>query len=142
MKTVLMSVLTFLAISTAGACVVAGEPAPPPAEPIIDVNAPLTTVALADGRNILADSQNLTIYIFDVDTTSESTCYDACEKAWPPVLLADGQQLGANMGVTIRKDGSQQLTHNGRPVYYFVGDSAPGDINGDGLGNVWHIVAL
>ena len=49
-------------------------------------------------------------------------------------------ELGANLGVTTRKDGSQQLTHKGKPIYLFAGDGAPGDINGDGLGGVWHIV--
>jgi predicted lipoprotein with Yx(FWY)xxD motif len=25
-------------------------------------------------------------------------------------------------------------------VYYFGGDAAPGDVNGQGIGDVWHVV--
>lgn len=29
---------------------------------------------------------------------------------------------------------------NGKPLYYFVGDRAPGDVEGDGLDGAWHAV--
>jgi hypothetical protein len=29
---------------------------------------------------------------------------------------------------------------NGKPLYYFAGDRGPGDVEGDGLGGVWHAV--
>lgn len=102
---------------------------------------PLTTVDLADGTKILADSNGMTVYIFDVDVDSESKCYDACEKAWPPVIAPAGFVASEGVGITIRKDGTEQLTLNGAPIYYYVGDGAKGDINGDGLGGVWHIIA-
>jgi predicted lipoprotein with Yx(FWY)xxD motif len=101
---------------------------------------PLSTVDLADGTKILADANGMTVYIFDVDEGSESKCYDACEKAWPPVLAPEGFVANEEVGITVRKDGVQQLTHDGKPIYYYVGDGAKGDINGDGLGGVWHII--
>jgi predicted lipoprotein with Yx(FWY)xxD motif len=102
---------------------------------------PLPTIALPDGRNILTNIDGLTVYIFDVDNGSTSNCYDACAKAWPPVLATPDFIPAAPIGTTIRKDGSLQLTFNGMPIYLFAGDGAPGETNGDGLGGVWHIVA-
>ncbi|MBY0385559.1 hypothetical protein K2X05_10415 [bacterium] len=105
----------------------------------VDEDAPLKVTKLSDGREILT-KDGMTVYIFDNDQGSVSSCYDACAKAWPPVLAVAGEVLGESMGVTTRKDGSQQLTYDGLPIYFFAGDGAEGDINGDGLGGVWHII--
>ena len=131
MKTILFTNILF-SLTTAFAAY--GDIPPVPGE-----DAPLAIVALADGREILA-KDGLTVYLFDQDVDANSTCYDACANAWPPVLAKEGESFGASMGITIRKDGSQQLTYDGFPIYFFVGDGASGQINGDGLGGVWHII--
>ena len=100
---------------------------------------PLTEVSV-DGQNILADQNRLTVYVFDRDTLNLSNCYNACAKAWPPVLVAEDTVLDAPLAFTVRKDGEHQLTINGKPLYRYAGDEAPGEINGDGLGGIWHIV--
>ena len=46
------------------------------------------------------------------------------------------------VGEIPRDDGLGQLTYLGSPPYYYSGDSAPGDRNGDGVGGVWFAVAL
>lgn len=102
--------------------------------------APLTEFEIADGRDVVADTKGRVAYTFDVDDANVSNCYDACAKAWPPILTKDASVLKAPMGVTTRKDGTLQLTLEGQPLYFFAGDKNPGDINGDGLGNVWHII--
>ncbi len=102
--------------------------------------APLTEFELADGRDVVATEDGKVAYTFDVDDVNVSNCYDACAKAWPPILIKDASILKAPMGVTVRKDGSLQLTLEGQPLYFFQGDKNPGDIKGDGLGNVWHII--
>lgn len=104
-----------------------------------DLN-PLKTFGLPDGRNIVTDARNLTVYIFDVDQGSESKCYDDCAVAWPPVLVDANTVVNAPVGKTTRKDGSLQLTLDGKPVYFFQSDAKAGDIKGDGLGGVWHII--
>jgi len=38
-------------------------------------------------------------------------------------------------------DGKKQVTVNGMPVYLWEKDKAPGDITGQGVGNVWYLVA-
>ena len=33
------------------------------------------------------------------------------------------------------------MTIDGWPLYFFSGDAAPGDTNGQGIGDVWYVVA-
>ena len=82
------------------------------------------------------------VYVFDNDTVfNSSNCNQSCAIAWPPVLVDDGFATGVtNLGTVIRNDGSQQATYNGRPLYFYANDSAPGQTNGQGLGNVWWTV--
>jgi predicted lipoprotein with Yx(FWY)xxD motif len=103
---------------------------------------PLTSVKLADGREVLGDTNRLSAYVFDVDQDGISACYDDCASAWPAILASEGQTFGADVATTLRNDGSLQLTYKGRPVYLFVGDGAEGKINNKGLGGVWHLVQL
>ncbi len=97
--------------------------------------------------NILADDAGRTLYLFMKDTTKNtSSCYDKCEQSWPPLLTLGQPTLGDNVStslisMTLRKDGTTQVTYNGWPLYYFGGDSASGDTNGQGLGKVWWVVA-
>lgn len=95
---------------------------------------------------VLVDSKGMTLYEFGKDSGEESTCYGECAKAWPP-LLAEGEPQPSNgtdsskLGTTERKDGTMQVTYNGRPLYGFVGDKAPGEANGndvDAFGAEWH----
>jgi predicted lipoprotein with Yx(FWY)xxD motif len=102
--------------------------------------APLTEIKIADGRDIVAHPSGRVVYTFDPDTTNVSNCYDACARTWPPVIMQSAAGLQAPMGVTKRKTGELQLTMEGNPLYFYIGDSAAGDIKGDGLGNVWHII--
>ena len=101
---------------------------------------PLTVVTLEDGRAILANEANLTVYTFDSDQPNVSNCYNGCAAAWPPVLVAETATLEAPLGFTVRKDGAHQITLNGQPLYLYVGDGAPGEIVGDGIGGIWHLV--
>jgi predicted lipoprotein with Yx(FWY)xxD motif len=117
--------------------------------------ASLTSVALASSGvgvgtnpqagNILVDARGMTLYRFTPDSPNTSTCYDACASDWPPVLVdsvpaAADPTLAGNLGVAARRDGSQQLTYLGAPLYYFVADAQPGDANGQAAGGVWFVV--
>ena len=52
--------------------------------------------------------------------------------------MDDGVSI--NTGATTRNDGAEQLTINGRPVYLFAGDAAPGHVNGQGVNGVWFVI--
>jgi predicted lipoprotein with Yx(FWY)xxD motif len=44
------------------------------------------------------------------------------------------------LGVLARKDGGSQVAYNGIPLYYWFKDSQPGDVTGQGVGDVWFVV--
>ena len=92
---------------------------------------------LVGGQN--SANQGFTLYVFDNDLGSASSnCNDACATNWPPVIVADGSVSGLpNLGTITRADNSIQATFKGRPLYFFSGDTAVGDNNGDGVNNVW-----
>ncbi len=95
--------------------------------------------------SFLTDSAGMTLYIFTKDTPNTSNCYNACANNWPP-LLTSGNATGGTgvtasmLGTTMRTDGLTQVTYNGWPLYYFAGDKAAGDTNGEGKGNVWYVI--
>lgn len=91
--------------------------------------------------NFLAGPNGMTLYTFDKDTANVSSCSGACATNWPAYVTASAPTtLPAGIGTFTRPDGQVQFTFNKMPLYYYSGDSAPGDTNGDGFGGVWHIV--
>jgi predicted lipoprotein with Yx(FWY)xxD motif len=98
--------------------------------------------------NYLTDEQGRSVYIFKADSKNNATCYDACAQAWPPVVTRGEPQAGEGaerqmLGTIERKDGSRQVTYNGWPLYYFVKDKQPGDINGqdvNAFGAEWYLL--
>ena len=93
----------------------------------------------------LTDANGKTVYLFTKDTTAnESVCEGECATNWPPVP-AEGLSLPegvpGELGSIDRADGVKQASYNGIPLYLFAGDSAAGDINGEGVGGVWFVVA-
>ncbi len=91
-------------------------------------------------------SQQRTVYLFDADHGKTSTCYGKCAVVWPPVLgtatAVDGARA-SELGSTRRKDGSEQVTYKGHPLYYFVKDKATGDTVGAGInsfGAKWYVL--
>jgi cytochrome b involved in lipid metabolism len=42
--------------------------------------------------------------------------------------------------VITRADGRSQATFKTYPLYYYVSDNNPGDVNGQGVGGVWYLV--
>jgi predicted lipoprotein with Yx(FWY)xxD motif len=104
-------------------------------------------VASSDLGDIVVDADDgRTLYVFLVDESTESTCYDDCEAAWPPLTVegepAAGEGIDASLlGTSERTDGSVQVTLDGHPLYYFAQDESPGDVNGQGVGDVWFVVS-
>ena len=74
---------------------------------------------------MLFDGTGQAIYLFDVETTSKPTCYDACAEAWPPVLTTGGPVAGPGvesslLATTKRADGTVQVTYNDHPLYFYA----------------------
>lgn len=96
-------------------------------------------VTLAAGHGPLAAANGMTLYTFDKDAAGVSNCYDSCAESWPPYLAEAGAAPGEGFTQVARNDGTSQWAKNGAPLYFWVGDTAPGDTTGDGVGGVWHI---
>jgi predicted lipoprotein with Yx(FWY)xxD motif len=109
------------------------------------------TVGVRSGSlgKYLVDSQGRTLYLFEKDTGTMSTCSGACASAWPPSTTSGHPKAGSGvnaslLGTTTRSDGSKQLTYDGHPLYRYAGDQSPGDTNSEGLtqfGGGWDVVA-
>jgi predicted lipoprotein with Yx(FWY)xxD motif len=100
-------------------------------------------VETSDLGDILVDGEGMTLYVFDNDTDENSTCYDDCEANWPPLTedVTAGEGVDESLlGTSEREDGTQQVTYAGKPLYYYAADQAPGDTNGQGVGDVWWVV--
>jgi predicted lipoprotein with Yx(FWY)xxD motif len=105
----------------------------------------VTSASLGD---ILADVDGNSLYMFvpDQQQNGEPTCYDDCAQAWPAFEaegdLVAGEGLDQSLlGSVERTDGATQVTYNDLPLYYFSGDEAAGDTNGQGLNDVWYVVS-
>jgi predicted lipoprotein with Yx(FWY)xxD motif len=111
-------------------------------------SAAATTVGTVDGElgTFLVDGDGRTLYLFTVDEPGVSNCDEACLQAWPPLLTAGapaaaGSADAALLGTLTRDDGTLQVTYAGWPLYLFAADAAPGAVNGQGVNDVWFVVA-
>lgn len=91
--------------------------------------------------DILVGFSGMTLYTFDKDTAGVSNCSGSCATLWPPYTTAAAPAtLPANVTTLKRADGSIQFAYKGMPVYYYAKDVAPSDVNGDGVGGIWHLI--
>jgi predicted lipoprotein with Yx(FWY)xxD motif len=108
----------------------------------------ITTHAGSAGA-FLTSGSGRTVYLWAKDGMNMSACSGACAAAWPPVpaagtLTAGGGAKASDLGTITRSDGTKQATYDGHPLYYFVGDSGPGQTAGQGSDNFgakWWLVA-
>jgi predicted lipoprotein with Yx(FWY)xxD motif len=89
------------------------------------------------------------VYLWAADSMNKSNCAGACAGAWPPVMAkgqvtASGGVKASDLGTIARPGGGKQVTYHGHPLYFFAGDSGPGQTTGqgnDGFGAKWWLVA-
>ena len=94
----------------------------------------------AGGHAGVRAANGMTLYIFDKDEPGKSNCYNDCADSWPPYLAsASAKAPGGGISIISRADGTRQFAKDGAPLYFWIGDSKPGDTNGDGIGGVWHV---
>jgi predicted lipoprotein with Yx(FWY)xxD motif len=95
---------------------------------------------------ILVDQDGKTLYLFEADSMNKSNCSGGCLALWPAVM-ANGKATagsGVSAGMIGTATGSSQVTYGGHPLYWFSGDTAAGDTNGEGLtdfGGAWYVVS-
>ena len=88
----------------------------------------------------LVDAKGMTLYTFDKDVSGKSNCYDNCAKNWPPAAAMESDKPAGDLTIIKRDDGTMQWADGGKPLYTFVKDTKPGDVTGDNVGSVWHVV--
>jgi predicted lipoprotein with Yx(FWY)xxD motif len=104
------------------------------------------------GTILGAGPKRLTVYLYEADKASSSSCSGPCAAVWPPVTTtgkprAAGTALAADLGTIARADGRTQVTYKGHPLYYYakdVQDGDAGDTYGQGLksfGADWYVLA-
>jgi predicted lipoprotein with Yx(FWY)xxD motif len=112
----------------------------------------MTTISVADNPKlgkIVVDGSGKTLYLFEGDKSTASTCYGDCASYWPPVLTAGAPHAGTGvnaslLGTTQRKDGTRQVTYAGHPLYYVVTDHKAGGTTGQGVSNfgaLWWVLS-
>lgn len=89
---------------------------------------------------VLVGPNGLTLYTRSSDSTNTSSCTGGCISAWPALVVPAGGTASAGTGVTgavgtfVRTDDSTtQVTYKGLPLYYWKGDTKPGDVTGQGV---------
>lgn len=104
-------------------------------------------VASSGAGQIVVDSKGMSLYFFtkDVKDSGTSACTGACLAAWPVFTTTSDKPavegVSGTVGTIATPDGKKQVTLNGMPLYYYAKDKAPGDVNGQGVMNVWYLVS-
>jgi predicted lipoprotein with Yx(FWY)xxD motif len=96
----------------------------------------------------LVDANGRTLYLFDGDKRNMSTLSVAGQAVWPPFTAtskprASGGVAAARIGTIPATAGPAQITYNGHPLYYYVGDHSSGQTRGQGLnefGALWYVL--
>ena len=137
--------LTVAALVLLGVAV-AGASTPAPAATSAGTGTGLKTTTIG-GTTILTNGKGFTLYSFAPDTPTASKCYGSCAAYWPPATgtAPASPGLPGTVGTITRTGGARQLTYNGHPLYTYIGDSAPGQANGNNLnlnGGLWHEVPV
>jgi predicted lipoprotein with Yx(FWY)xxD motif len=138
------------AASTPGA---AGAPGASNASSASNAPAGATTMTIATTTDstlgaFLTGPNGMTLYVLTTDTPNTSSCAGSCATNWPPLTVASGATVmgpssaTGTFGTSTRADGTVQVTYNKMPLYYFAGDSASGDTNGQGKNGTWFVAPL
>jgi predicted lipoprotein with Yx(FWY)xxD motif len=108
---------------------------------------PTTAVSVSRTQlgNVLVNASGRTLYGFTNDVKGVSTCAGTCARSWIPVAVAASWRpaphvAGARLHTVPRADGGLQLAAGKWPLYTFTGDTAPGDVNGQGSLGKWFVV--
>jgi predicted lipoprotein with Yx(FWY)xxD motif len=137
--------------SSTAASTAASTPTQSTAAPTTASSGSAMTIASKHGKLgtiLAAGPKHLTVYLFEADKGTSSTCSGACAKVWAPVTTegkptASGGAVSGDLGTTMRSDGSEQVTYKGHPLYFYDDDKDSGDAYGQGskaFGAGWYVL--
>jgi predicted lipoprotein with Yx(FWY)xxD motif len=101
------------------------------------------------GTILAAGPKQRTVYLFEGDKGTGSSCHGACPQVWPPVTSTGepksaGGAMAAHLGTITRPDGTKQVTYAGHPLYLFARDGDKSDAYGQGVnsfGASWYVIS-
>lgn len=118
-----------------------------PAESMAPGAGPFVQTAVTEYGTVLVDAGCRAVYAFLTDTEGEPTCTDRCAATWPPLVVPDDAVPEVATGldpalfsVVEHPTDGPMLKAGDWPLYLFASDVAPGDLNGQGVGDVWWLV--
>jgi predicted lipoprotein with Yx(FWY)xxD motif len=93
------------------------------------------------------ESSGRTLYLFEADARNQSTCSGPCAGTWPPLTTIGRPLAGpgakARLLGTIKRGEARQVTYNGHALYFYSGDTKPGETGSQNLklfGAKWFVV--
>lgn len=140
------AVAVLLGAAASGAC---GQTTAPPSMTTVPTKAPALAVrAIGASGPVLVDQQGRTLYVEAPSSGQTASCGQECQATWPPMLAPRGVVVEAGSGVDAGRIGTQLLdgglhgvTYAGRLLHTYVGDSHPGQINGQAVQSIWFTVS-
>jgi predicted lipoprotein with Yx(FWY)xxD motif len=145
-----MSLPIFVVVLAAAVAVIAATSgrSAKKAQPAVAANSAISLKQTSLGK-ALADANGRTLYLFAPDKPNVSTLSPAGRAVWPPFTAsplpkAAGGAVAARIGNATAAGGSTQISYNGHPLYYYVGDHKPGQTLGQGLnefGGRWYALS-
>jgi predicted lipoprotein with Yx(FWY)xxD motif len=105
-----------------------------------------TAAATVNGQSvtILTNTQGMTLYYFTPDSATNAVCNGSCAGTWPPLVFtstgspASATTLPGTL-VVVKDANGQQVEYNGHPLYTYSLDTAPGQMNGEGVLGKWFV---
>jgi predicted lipoprotein with Yx(FWY)xxD motif len=146
MKQTRLSLSIFLvAVIAAAALIASTASGKAKAQPAVAAGSAISLKQTSLGK-VLVDAGGRTLYLFLGDKHNLSRLSPAGRTVWP--LFVSGTRPRATRGVIAARIGTaigtRQITYNGHPLYYYIGDRKPGQTLGQGLnefGARWYALA-
>jgi predicted lipoprotein with Yx(FWY)xxD motif len=118
------------------------------AQPKVPASSAVSLKQTAVGKS-LVDANGRTLYLFQGDKPNVTRLSAAGRAVWPPFTAnakprATGGAAAAGIGTIRGAGGGTQVTYNGHPLYYYIGDHKPGQALGQGLnqfGGLWYVLS-
>ncbi len=118
-----------------------------PTGPAVSSNSvKLASSTLPGVGSVLTGPNGRTLYYFTTDSSNSTSCTGQCAVVWPPLVVPVGTQpalasgVSGTLGTAMRPDGATQVIYKGHLLYYYQGDTAPGQDKGQGVAGTWFVV--
>ncbi len=102
--------------------------------------APMVQYVMTAAGNVMADTKGMVLYTYDRDMPAVSTCTGGCLTNWPLFKAAATDTAGGDWTIVTRADNEKVWAYKGKPLYYYVMDTAPRESKGDQPTGVWHAI--